>query len=212
MSSNVLIGIGGGTGSGKTTLAKNILTEFDEGEMIILEQDAYYKNLAHIPFEERAKKNFDHPDAIDFDLLKEHLQFLLHDQSVEMPIYDFFTHTRQPETRTVDTHRAIVLEGIMVLTDEELRDMMAIKIYLETDSDVRFLRRLQRDIKERGRTVDDVIQQYESTVRPMHEQFVEITKKYADIILPEGGDNTVAVDLIQTKIQSLLLKGKSLNN
>ncbi|MBH31043.1 MAG: uridine kinase [Candidatus Marinimicrobia bacterium] len=211
MSNNVLIGIGGGTGSGKTSFAKNLLTEFDEGEMIILEQDAYYKDLAHVSFEERTERNFDHPDAIDFDLLKEHLQSLLHDQSIEMPIYDFSTHTRQPETRTVDVHRAILLEGIMVLTDEELRNMMTIKIYVETDSDVRFLRRLQRDIKERGRTVDDVIQQYESTVRPMHEQFVEITKKYADIILPEGGENAVAVDLIQTKIQSLL-KGKSLNN
>ena len=211
MSSNVLIGIGGGTGSGKTLLAKNILTEFDEGEMIILEQDAYYKNLAHIPFEERAKKNFDHPDAIDFDLLKEHLKFLLHDRSVEMPIYDFSTHTRQPETRTVDTHRAIVLEEIMVLTDEELRDMMAIKIYVETDSDVRFLRRLQRDIKERGRTVDDVIQQYESTVRPMHEQFVEITKKYADIILPGGANNQVSLDLIRTKIKTQIKKATLTN-
>ncbi len=211
MSNNVLIGIGGGTGSGKTSLAKNILKEFNEGEIIILEQDAYYKDLAHLPFEERSERNFDHPDAIDFELLKKHLQSLLHDQSIEMPIYDFSTHTRQPETRTVDVHRAIILEGIMVLTDEELRDMMTIKIYVETDSDVRFLRRLQRDIKERGRTVDDVIQQYETTVRPMHEQFVEITKKYADIILPEGGDNRVAVDLFHTKIQSLL-KGKSLNN
>ncbi len=211
MNNNILIGIGGGTGSGKTSLAKNILREFGEGEVVILEQDAYYKDLAHIPFEERAKRNFDHPDAIDFDLLRRHLQSLLNDESVAMPIYDFSTHTRQPETRTVEPHHAVVLEGIMVLTDEELRDMMAIKIYVETDSDVRFIRRLHRDIKERGRTVEDVIQQYESTVRPMHEQFVEITKKYADIILPEGGDNEVAVDLIQTKIQSLL-KRKSLNN
>lgn len=211
MSKNILIGIAGGTGSGKTSVAKNILRKFGEGEVVILEQDAYYKDMSHIPFEERAKKNFDHPDAIDFDLLKGHLQSLLNDESVSIPIYDFSTHLRQPESRTVDPHHAIVLEGIMVLTDEELRDMMAIKIYVETDSDVRFIRRLQRDIKERNRTVGDVIQQYESTVRPMHEQFVEITKKYADIILTEGSGNDIAVNRIKTKIQ-LLLKGMAQNN
>ncbi len=204
MSSNILIGIGGGTGSGKTSLAKNILREFGEGEVVILEQDAYYKDLAHIPFEERAKRNFDHPDAIDFDLLGGHLRNLLNDESVAIPIYDFSTHTRQPETRTVEPHHAVVLEGIMVLTDEELRAMMAIKIYVETDSDVRFIRRLQRDIKERGRTVEDVIQQYESTVRPMHEQFVEPMKAHADLIIPEGGKNMVAIDLIRTKIRSII--------
>ena len=211
MSKSVLIGIGGGTGSGKTAVSENILNGFDEDEIGIIAQDAYYKDLSDTPSKERAKTNFDHPEAIDFDLLTEHLKNLVNGEPVEIPVYDFSTHTRARETNRLDPRPTIVLEGIMVLTNERLRELMDIKIYVETDADVRFIRRLQRDIKERDRTVEDVIEQYMNTVRPMHEEFLEITKKYADIILPKGGRNAVAVDLIQTKIQALL-KEKVPNN
>ena len=203
MKTGILIGIGGGTGSGKTSVAKNILKEFDEGEVTTIEQDAYYKDLSHLLFDERTGINFDHPDAVDFDLLKQHLAQLLIGKSVDAPIYDFSTHTRGIETRRIEPHHAIVVEGITILTDLELRELMNIKIYVETDADIRFIRRLTRDIQERGRSYSDVIRQYLDTVRPMHEQFVEPSKKYADIIIPEGGDNRVAIDLIQTKIRSL---------
>lgn len=204
MKSNILVGIGGGTGSGKTSVAQNILTEFGKGEVVILEQDSYYKDLSYLPFEERIHTNFDHPDAVDFDLLKRHLTDLVDGKPIDAPVYDFSAHTRMGESRMIDPHRAIVVEGISVLFDPGLREIMDIKIYVETDADIRFIRRLSRDIQERGRTYSDVIRQYLDTVRPMHEQFVEPTKKYADIILPEGGDNRVAIDLIQTKIRSLL--------
>ena len=211
MTNNVLLGIGGGTGSGKTVLSNNLLNKFNRNEIAIIRQDSYYKNLSHKTSQERARTNFDHPEAIDFDLLTEHLKNLVNGEPVEIPVYDFSTHTRARETNRLDPRPTIVLEGIMVLTNERLRELMDIKIYVETDADVRFIRRLQRDIKERDRTVEDVIEQYMNTVRPMHEEFVEITKKYADIILPKGGRNAVAVDLIQTKIQALL-KEKMPNN
>ncbi|MCH8012488.1 MAG: uridine kinase [Candidatus Marinimicrobia bacterium] len=204
MNANILIGIGGGSGSGKSSVAKNILREFGEGEVTIIEQDSYYHDLSHLPFNERLKTNFDHPDAIDFDLLRSHLKSLLKKETISVPIYDFSTHTRLPDTREIKSHHAIVLEGIMVFTDEILREMMNIKIYVATDPDIRIIRRLTRDIRERGRTFEDVVRQYLDIVRPMHEQFVETTKKFADIIIPEGGDNQVAIDLIQTKIRSLL--------
>lgn len=204
MSSCVLIGIGGGSGSGKTLVARNIVKEFGEDEVAVIQQDSYYRDLSHLSFEERVKTNFDHPDALDFDLVRRHLKRLVSGEAVRVPTYDFATHTRRKQTRDVHPHRAVVIEGVMVLTDRNLRDMLHIKIYVETDADVRFIRRLTRDIQERGRTYQDVIDQYLKTVRPMHEQFVETTKKYADIIIPEGGDNPVAIDLIQTKIRSLL--------
>lgn len=204
MNSSILIGIGGGSGSGKTLVAKNILKEFGEGEVVVIQQDSYYRDLSHLPFDQRVKTNFDHPDALDFDLLRRHLKQLASGKAVQVPIYDFSTHTRMRETRTVEPHPAVVIEGIMVLTDRDLRDLLHIKIYVETDADIRFIRRLTRDIRDRERTHQDVIYQYLKTVRPMHEQFVEPTKKYADIIIPEGGENPVAIDLIQTKIRSLL--------
>ncbi|MFQ5754321.1 MAG: uridine kinase [bacterium] len=206
MTSNILIGIGGGSGSGKSSVAKNILKVFGEGEVTIIEQDAYYHDLSHIPFKERVKTNFDHPNAIDFPLLQSHLKQLLNGNAIELPIYDFSTHTRLHETRTVQPHHAIVLEGIMVFSNKKLREMMNIKIYVETDPDIRFIRRLTRDVTERGRSQEEVIRQYLDFVRPMHEQFVEKSRKYADIIIPEGGDNEVAIDLIQTKIRSFLEK------
>lgn len=201
---NILIGIGGGSGSGKTSLAKNILKAFGTGEVVIIQLDSYYKDLSHLPFEERTQQNFDHPDSIDFSLLKKHLSQLLTGEPVDIPLYDYETHTRLKEPLKIEPHHTIVLEGILVFLDPELQDMMNIKIFVETDDDIRFIRRLTRDLTDRGRTHTDVIRQYLDSVRPMHEQFVEKSKKYADIIIPEGGDNTVAIDLIQTKIRSLL--------
>ena len=211
MTNNVLLGIGGGTGSGKTVLSNNLLNKFNRNEIAIIRQDSYYKDLSNKTSQERARTNFDHPEAINFDLLAKHLGILLNGESVEMPVYDLSTHTRALKKKRVDPHSLVILEGTMVLTHQQIRDRMDIKIYVETDADVRFIRRLQRDINERSRTMEDVIEQYMNTVRPMHEEFVEITKKYADIILPKGGDNSVAVDLIQTKIQTLL-KEKMPNN
>ena len=200
---NILIGIGGGSGSGKTSVAKNILKAFGAGEVVIIQLDSYYKDLSHLPFEERTQQNFDHPDSIDFSLLKKQLSQLLTGKPVDIPLYDYETHTRLKEPLKIEPHHAIVLEGILVFLDPELQDMMNIKIFVETDDDIRFIRRLTRDLTDRGRTHTDVIRQYLDSVRPMHEQFVEKSKKYADIIIPEGGDNTVAIDLIQTKIRSL---------
>ena len=211
MTNNILLGIGGGTGSGKTVLSNNLLNKFNRNEIAIIRQDSYYKDLSNKTSQERARTNFDHPEAINFDLLAKHLGILLNGESVEMPVYDLSTHTRALKKKRVDPHSIVILEGTMVLTHQQIRDRMDIKIYVETDADVRFIRRLQRDINERSRTMEDVIEQYMNTVRPMHEEFVEITKKYADIILPKGGDNSVAVDLIQTKIQTLL-KEKMPNN
>ena len=211
MTNNVLLGIGGGTGSGKTVLSNNLLNKFNRDEITIIRQDSYYRDLSHKTSQDRLRTNFDHPEAINFDLLAEHLGILLNGDSVEMPVYDYSTHTRAPGEKRLYPHPIFILEGTMVLTHQQIRDRMDIKIYVETDTDVRFIRRLQRDINERSRTMEDVIEQYMNTVRPMHEEFVEITKKYADIILPKGGDNSVAVDLIQTKIQTLL-KEKMPNN
>ncbi|RMD93343.1 MAG: uridine kinase [Calditrichaeota bacterium] len=200
----ILIGIAGGSGSGKTLVAKNIFSELGSDKVVILCQDSYYKDLSHLPPDERHKQNFDHPDAIDSELLIEHVKALLRGETIQQPIYDFVTHTRKKETVTIGPHTIVVLEGILILYNPELRDLMDIKIYVETDPDVRVLRRLKRDILERGRTLESVIKQYEESVRPMHLQFVEPSKRYADIIIPEGGYNRVAIDLIKTKIEALL--------
>jgi uridine kinase len=169
-----------------------------------MEQDWYYHDLSHIPLSERNLRNFDHPDAFDFEFLRSQLGQLLRGESIEAPIYDYKTHSRLKETQHLSGHRIIVLEGILVLADKKLREMMNIKLFIDAPPDVRFIRRLKRDIHERGRDLDSVIEQYEMTVSPMHDQFVEPTKRYADIIIPVGGYNQVAIDLLQTKIQSLL--------
>ena len=174
--------------------------------MVTIEQDSYYKNQSHLSFNERVRTNYDHPFAFDNDLLIEHLKDLLNNKPIEKPIYDFERHTRKEETITVNPKEVIILEGILILNDEDIRNLCDIKIFVDTDSDVRVIRRITRDIKERGRTLDSVIDQYMTTVRPAHLQFVEPSKKYADIIIPEGGYNKVAIDIIVTKINSILDK------
>ncbi|CCQ95961.1 uridine kinase [[Clostridium] ultunense Esp] len=204
MDKGLLIGIAGGTGSGKSTVSKEILKSIHRQNVVIIEQDSYYKDQSHLSFEERVKTNYDHPFAFDNDLLLKHLKDLLNNKPIEKPIYDFERHTRKKETITVYPKEIIILEGILILNDDEIRELCDIKIFVDTDSDVRVIRRILRDIKERGRTLDSVINQYMSTVRPAHLQFVEPTKKYADIIIPEGGYNKVAIDIIVTKINSIL--------
>ena len=202
----IIIGIAGGTGSGKTSLAKGILSEYGEGEVAVIEQDSYYNDLSHILYEERVIQNYDHPDSIDIELFESHLQGLLNGESVNVPTYDFSTHVRMDKTSTITPHHVIVVEGILTLHYTQLRDLFAIKIFVDTPADIRFIRRLTRDIHERGRTPDSVNKQYLATVRPMHDQFVEPSKYFADLIVPEGGENKVAVDLIRTKINSILKK------
>jgi len=204
MKKSILIGIAGGTGSGKTKLAKNIAKNFTSDSVIVIEMDAYYHDLAGVPLDIRANKNFDHPDAYDFELLQSHLNTLLKGEEINIPIYDYVNHTRSEEVIKEQGHKIIVLEGILALFDPKLREMMDMKIFVQTDADIRFTRRLKRDIKKRGRSLESVIEQYYTTVRPMHEQFVEPTKTHADIIIPEGGKNSVAIDLFTTKVESLL--------
>lgn len=204
----ILIGITGGTGSGKSTIAREIYKQFDETCIAMLEQDSYYKDQSELSFEERIKTNYDHPDAFDTTLLVEHLNLLLEGQVVEKPIYNFEIHNRVEATVSVQPKEIIIVEGILVLQEKILRDMLDIKIYVDTDADVRFIRRLVRDINERGRTTDSVINQYLNVVKPMHEQFTEPTKRHADIIIPEGGHNKVAVDIITANISQILQKQK----
>lgn len=200
----LLIGISGGTGSGKSTVAHEIFSSLPEESITIIEQDAYYKDQSHLTFEERIKTNYDHPDAFDTPLLVEQLKSLLNGQAIEKPIYDFSIHNRLKETTRVEPRDIIMLEGILILQEPEVRNLLDIKVYVDTDPDVRIIRRITRDIKERGRTYESVISQYLNVVRPMHLQFVEPSKRYADIIIPEGGFNRVAVDIIVTKIRSIL--------
>ncbi|MBU5299789.1 uridine kinase [Clostridium sporogenes] len=202
----VLIGITGGTGSGKSTVAKEIYNKFDEACIFMIEQDSYYKDQSSISFEERCKKNYDHPDAFDNELLIDHLKNLIDLNVIEKPIYDFETHNRKKETVKVEPRDIIIVEGILVLQDPKIRELLDIKIYVDTDADVRIIRRLLRDINERGRTVDSVINQYLTVVRPMHMQFIEPSKRYADIIIPEGGHNRVAIDMMVANIKHLLQK------
>ncbi|MED3549083.1 uridine kinase [Cytobacillus praedii] len=200
----VVIGVTGGSGSGKTSVTKSIYEFFKGHSILMLEQDYYYKDQAHLPFEERLKTNYDHPLAFDNDLLIEHIQKLLRYEEINKPVYDYAMHTRSNEVITVEPKDVIILEGILVLEDERLRNLMDIKLFVDTDADLRIIRRLSRDITERGRTMDSVIDQYVNVVRPMHNQFIEPTKRYADIIIPEGGHNHVAIDLMVTKIQTIL--------
>jgi len=200
----IVIGVSGGTGSGKTTVVQAILDRVGVERIAFIQHDSYYRDQSHLPLEERAQVNFDHPDALETDLLIKHVRQLLAGQAVEVPVYDFTTHTRTNRTRRVEPRRVILVEGILIFAEPELRDLMDVKIYVDTDADIRFIRRLKRDISERGRTVESVIEQYLSTVRPMHLEFVEPSKRYADVIIPEGGFNVVALDMVVARIQGLL--------
>lgn len=200
----VVIGIAGGSCSGKTSVTKAIYDVYREHSVVVIEQDYYYKDQSHMTFEQRLETNYDHPLAFDTDLLIEHIHALLDYKAIEKPVYDYVNHTRSEEVITVEPQDVIIIEGILVLEDERLRNLMDIKLFVDTDSDLRIIRRIQRDIKERGRTADSVIDQYLSAVRPMHNMFIEPTKRYADVIIPEGGGNNVAIDLMVTKIKTIL--------
>ncbi|AJC96044.1 MULTISPECIES: uridine kinase [Staphylococcus] len=206
MSSTTIIGIAGGSGSGKTSVTNKIMKNLDGHSVALIEQDFYYKDQSHLTFEERLQTNYDHPFAFDNDLLIQNLKDLKAGKSVEVPTYDYTIHTRSDKKIAFEPKDVIIVEGIFALENETLRDMMDVKIYVDTDADLRILRRLIRDTKERDRTMESVVEQYLNVVRPMHNQFIEPTKKFADIIIPEGGSNKVAIDIMTTKIQALVQK------
>lgn len=200
----ILIGVTGGSGSGKTSVSRAIFNHFPDHSIMMLEQDSYYKDQSNLSFEERLNTNYDHPFAFDTDLLIAHVEQLMRFESIEKPVYDYVAHTRSEATILQEPKEVIILEGILVLADERLRDLMDIKLYVDTDDDIRIIRRIKRDMEERGRTLDSVIEQYLSVVKPMYHQFIEPTKRYADIIIPEGGENHVAIDLLATKVGTFL--------
>jgi uridine kinase len=202
----MIIGICGGTGSGKTTIANRILQSVSADEVVFIQQDLYYRNLKDMPLDYRNAANFDHPDALDNDLLVNHLKKLNAGEPVELPIYDFRTHTRLPDTTPIQAKPIVIVEGILIFAEPRLLEQMDIKVFVDTPDDIRFIRRLKRDIAERGRTLDSVIEQYIATVRPMHNQFVESSKRHADVIIPEGGHNLVSIDLISGKIRERLAR------
>jgi len=200
----LVIGIAGGSGSGKTTIAQEILNRVGPSRIAFLQHDSYYKELSGLPPTQRAAVNFDHPNSLETELLIRHIEMLKNGQQVEVPIYDFATHSRTDETFSVLPRGVTLVEGILIFAEADLRDLFDVKIFVDTDDDIRFIRRLERDIAERGRTTASVVQQYISTVRPMHLEFVEPSKRYADVIIPEGGFNTAALDMVVARIESLL--------
>jgi uridine kinase len=199
-----IIGIAGGSGSGKTSVVKKIINSFPDESVRILSQDAYYKDNGILTQEEREKINFDHPDSIEFPLLREHLQELTAGEAIEMPTYSYITCTRQKDTIPIEPGKVIIVEGILIFTDSELRDMIDLKVFVDTEADERIIRIIQRDVNERGRGLDKSIQHYKRFVKPMHEIFIEPSKKYADIIIPEGGHNTKGIDILISKIKLML--------
>ena len=200
----VVIGIAGGTCSGKTSIAETLIEGLDTNSINIIRQDDYYKDQSDLPMEERVKTNYDHPLAFDFDLMVDHLHDLIQRKTIEKPTYDYTVHNRSKVTEIIQPSDVIIIEGLFALYDKEIRDLEDIKIFVDTASDERFIRRLQRDVHERARTVDSITTQYMNTVRPMHNQFIEPTKQYADVIIPQGKSNSVAIDLLKTKINSII--------
>ncbi len=200
----IIIGVAGGTGSGKTTVAFAILEKVGWNRIALIQHDSYYHDASNLPLEERARLNFDHPDALETTLLVEHLKALRAGEPVQIPRYDFRTHTRLAETRLINPEPVILVEGILIFAERALRELFDVKIFVDADADIRFMRRLERDMKDRGRSLDSVIDQYMTTVRPMHLEFVEPSKRYADVIIPEGGHNTVALDMVVARVQTLL--------
>ena len=205
MKTTIIIGIAGPSASGKSVLASNILTALGSSDVTLISEDSYYKDQSHMTFEERVKTNYDHPDAFDHELMIEHLKLLQKGLDVEIPTYDFTHHSRLPETRRVHKHRIIIVEGILLLVEEQLRDLMDIQIFVDTPLDICLIRRLQRDIIERDRSLESVLEQYNTTVRPMYFQFIEPSKRHADIIVPRGGENRIAIDMILAKMRELLV-------
>ena len=201
MSGRLILGVAGGSGSGKTTVVEEICRSLRPSPVSVIHHDSYYSDLIHLPFEERAELNFDHPEALETSLLVEHLTRLREGEPVDVPVYDFSTHTRTAEVRRVEATGVIIVDGILVLADPRLRDLMDIKVFVDTDADIRFIRRLRRDIRDRGRSLESVVDQYQSTVRPMHLAFVEGSRAFADIIIPEGGRNQVAIDLLVSRLR-----------
>jgi len=202
--SPLIIGIAGGSGSGKTTLAELILEHIGKDKIAFLPHDAYYRNQDHLPYEERVKVNYDHPDSLETELLIKHIQDLEAGKPVELPVYDFTIHSRKHETVKVEPHSIIMVEGILIFYEKKLRKLFDVKLFVDADPDIRFIRRLTRDITERGRSVESVINQYQATVRPMYLEFVEASKRYADIIIPEGGRNSVALEMVIARLEGLL--------
>lgn len=200
----IIIGVAGGTASGKTTVSEAILDRVGRDRIAYIQHDSYYRDLSHLPLEERREMNFDHPHALETELLVSHLKQLQAGQPIEVPTYDFATYQRRGAPRLIEPSRVILVEGILIFADRELREMMDIKLYVDTDADLRLIRRLQRDIQERGRTLETVIQQYLTTVRPMHLEFVEPSKRYADVIIPAGGFNKTAIEMIVARIEGML--------
>jgi len=200
----IIIGVAGGTGSGKTTVSQEILRRVGAERIAFIQHDSYYRDQSHLPAEERARANYDHPNSLESELLVAHLRQLQAGRAVDMPLYDFTRHARRGESRHVEPRRVILVEGILIFAEPALREIFDVKIYVDTDADLRFIRRLRRDITERGRTVELVIEQYEKTVRPMHLEFVEPSKRYADLIIPQGGFNTVAMDMVVARILEML--------
>ncbi|WP_044117898.1 uridine kinase [Alkaliflexus imshenetskii] len=203
----LIIGIAGGTGSGKTTVVRKIMEQLPMGEVAVLPQDSYYRDNGHMPLEERQKINFDHPDAIEFDLLVEHINALKKGHTIEQPVYSYLTCTRQSETIRVEPRDVVIVEGILILSHPGLRDIMNLKVFVDAEPDDRLMRVIQRDIEERGRTVGKVLHRYEQTVKPMHLQFIEPTKRYADLIVPQGGNNRAAIDILTQYILRNLKNG-----
>jgi uridine kinase len=200
----LIVGVAGGTGSGKTTVVRKIIEALRSRDVVLIQHDSYYRDRSHLSPEERSRINYDHPDALETDLFADHLELLISGMPAEIPIYDFVSHTRRLETLQVQPASVIVVEGILILADKRLRSLMDIKVFVDTDDDERFIRRMERDVRERGRSYESVVEQYLGSVKPMHLEFVEPSKRHADIIIPEGGHNRVAIDLFVTKLTSLL--------
>ena len=200
----VIIGVAGGSGSGKTTVVREIIRNLGQRQVTVIHHDSYYRDVSHLSFDERTRINYDHPNSLETPLLVSHLHQLKHGITVEIPVYDFADHNRSAETEAAEPRKVIIVDGLLILWDADLRRLMDIKVYVDTDADLRFIRRLKRDIEERGRSAESVIEQYTLTVRPMHLEFVEPSKRYADVIIPEGGYNRVGVDMLLTKIKAVL--------
>ncbi len=203
----IFIGVAGGSGSGKTTVANNLVKAFKSEDAVLVEQDAYYKELNHLSLEEKAKVNFDHPNSIEFELLRKHLLSLAKGNPIERPIYDFKTHSRKNETIDIQPSRIVIVEGILLFAVPEIRELFDVKIFVDTDADEMLLRRIERDINERGRTFNCVKDQYLHTVKPMYLEFCEPSKRYADVIIPRGGENKIAINMIIAKLKRYLQKG-----